>query len=213
MSEIKFVLFDAANTLIHKPLLWKRFQLALQKFDHTISDVSLRQKHKLISESIKFPDRTSKEFYRNFNSELLVSLGIPPNEELLDKIFSLCTYLPWEKFDDTKILDSLNLPLGVLSNFNNTLNTTLEKEFNSIFKHVFISENFGVSKPDPKFYEIAVKKIGIDPSTILYVGDSIQLDMEPAEKIALKTVLIDRDHVYPTYKNRISSLNQLRLYL
>ena len=213
MSEIRYVLFDAANTLIHKPLLWERFQLALKKFNYNITDISLRQQHKLVSERIKFPDQTSKEFYRHFNAELLISLGISPDKELLDEIFALCTYLPWEKFDDTKILGSLNLPLGVLSNFNNTLNNTLDKEFGSIFKHVLISENYGVAKPNIKFYEIAVKEIGIDPKNILYIGDSIQLDIEPAEKISIKSVLIDRDNVYPNYKNRISSLDELKEYL
>lgn len=213
MNKIKYILFDAANTLIHKPLLWERFQLVLRKFEYPVSDISLRQQHKLVSESIKFPDQTSKEFYRNFNSELLVSLGIAPSEKLLDEIFSSCTYLPWEKFDDTKILNSLNLPLGVLSNFNKTLNNTLEKEFGSMFKHVFISENYGVAKPNIKFYEIALKEIGIDPTKVLYIGDSIQLDIEPAEKASINSLLIDRDNVYPNYKNRISSLNELTLYL
>ncbi|MBA3704403.1 MAG: HAD family hydrolase [Bacteroidetes bacterium] len=213
MSTIKYILFDAANTLIHKPLLWKNLQSSLTKFSYKVPDEILKRNHKLISECLQFPDRTSKEFYKAFNSELLYSLGISPSQELLDDIFASCSYLPWEKFSDTSVIDSLNLPIGILSNFNNSLKVTINKEFGELFKHVFISENYGVAKPNPDFYKIVVKETGFTPSEILYIGDSIKLDMEPAIKISLNTLLIDRDGLYPIYKNRITSLEQLTLYL
>jgi putative hydrolase of the HAD superfamily len=213
MSEIKYILFDAANTLIHKPSLWKNIHSSLIKSGYNIPDELLKRNHKLLSECLRFPDRTSKEFYREFNSELLYSLGILPQKELLDEIFNSCTYLAWEKFPDTGIIDSLGLPAGILSNFNSTLKDTIRKEFGPVFKHIFISEDYGVGKPDPQFYEIVIKETGFEPGQILYIGDSIKLDMEPAIKVAFKSLLIDRDNVFPYYKNRITSLEDLILYL
>ena len=110
-----------------------------------------------------------------------------------------------DRFQASELYKKLDIP--------KLLNETLDNEFGPIFKHIFISENYGVGKPDPEFYKIAIKEIGIDPLSILYIGDSIQLDMEPAEKMSLKAVLIDRDNVYPNYKNRITSLEALTLYL
>jgi len=213
MSDIKYILFDAANTLIHKPALWINLQSTLKKFGHDVPADLLKRNHKLISECIRFPDKTSKAFYQEFNSELLYSIGIMPTEELLDAVFKACTYLPWEKFSDTKVIDSLKLPVGILSNFNSSLKDTIYKEFGDVFKHIFISENYGIGKPDVKFYEIAIKEIGFAPNEILYVGDSIKLDMQPALKAGLNPILIDRDSVYPFYKNRVSSLDALILYL
>jgi FMN phosphatase YigB (HAD superfamily) len=213
MRHIKYILFDAANTLIHKPLLWKNLQVVLSKSGYEVPDDLIRRNHKLLSEHVKFPDRTSRDFYSGFNSDLLYSLGISPSPELLDEIFTACTYLPWEKFSDTEIIDSLQLPVGILSNFNNTLKDTISEKFGEVFKHIFISENYGVAKPDLKFYEIAIRETGFAPHEILYIGDSIKLDMEPAIRSSLNSLLIDRDNVYPVYKNRITSLDQLTLYL
>lgn len=213
MSDIKYILFDAANTLIHKPALWINLQSTLKKFDQDVPVDLLKRNHKLISECIRFPDKTSKAFYQEFNSELLYSIGIMPTQELLDDVFKACTYLPWEKFSDTKVIDSLKLPVGILSNFNSSLKDTIKKEFGDVFKHIFISENYGVGKPDVKFYEIAIKEIGFAPNEILYVGDSIKLDMHSALKAGLTPVLIDREDIYPFYINSISSLDALTLYL
>ena len=213
MSDIKYILFDAANTLIHKPMLWKNLQSSLKKFSHNVPEELLKRNHKLLSECLRFPDRTSKEFYLGFNSELLYSLGISPTSELLDEIFSSCTYLQWEKFSDTIIIDSIHLPCGIISNFNSTLTEIINKEFGEKFKHILVSENYGVVKPSLQFYEIAANKIGFAPNEILYIGDSIKLDIEPAIKVSFNTLLIDRDNVYPIYINRITSLEALTLYL
>ena len=213
MSRIRYILFDAANTLIHKPALWERLQGPLKEHGYDVPDELLKRNHKLLSECLRFPDRTTKEFYKGFNGELLYSLGISPTTELLEGIFASCTYLPWEKFGDTAFIQSLNMPVGILSNFNSTLNQLANKEFGDLFKHIFISEDHGVAKPQREFYEIAVKKIGLDASEILYIGDSIKLDMEPGISVGMKCLLIDRDNVYPLYKQRISSLEDLKAYL
>lgn len=213
MSKTKYILFDAANTIIHKPMLWINIESSLKKFGHDVPGELLRRNHKLLSEFLIFPDRTSKEFYKRFNSELLYSLGISPTDELLDEIFTSCSYLPWERFSDTKIIDSFHLPAGILSNFNNSLKETIHKEFGEVFKDIFVSENYGVKKPNLRFYEIAVKEIGFYPSQILYIGDSIKLDMEPAKETSLNNLLIDRDNIYPIYKRKITSLEQIKLYL
>ena len=70
-----------------------------------------------MSEVIHFPDRTDQDFYKKFNSDLLYLLGIVPTTSLLDAVFKNCTYLPWEKFEDTSVLRELSVPLGIISNF------------------------------------------------------------------------------------------------
>ncbi len=213
MSKIKYILFDAANTLIHKPKVWENMHLSLRKFGFNVPDELLKRNHKLLSECLRFPDRTSKEFYKGFNAELLYSLGISPSPDLLNEIFSSCTYLPWEKFSDTDIVNSIKLPMGILSNFNSSLKEIITKEFGETFTHIFVSENYGVAKPNPLFYEKALHEIGLSPDEILYIGDSIKLDMEPSIITNFKSLLIDREKVYPVYENRITSLEQITLYL
>jgi putative hydrolase of the HAD superfamily len=208
--RIKYILFDAANTLIHKPMLWERMQGVLVAAGHNVPSDLLRRNHKLMSECLHFPDRTSQEFYQKFNAELLYSLGIIPTKTLLTDIFRACTYLPWAVFTDTRILTTLRQPLGIVSNFNKTLPQLVGNLFGSeVFRDIVVSELKGVAKPQLAFYEAALAAANVPASEILYVGDSIKLDMEPALTLGMQAVLIDRDSTFLYYPRRIDSFAQL----
>ncbi len=47
-----------------------------------------------------------------------------------------------------------------------------------------------IGKPSPNFFEIPVKKFGFKDSETLYIGDTVDLDVEPAKKVKLKTMLV-----------------------
>lgn len=210
-SKIKYVLFDAANTLIYKPKLWQGIQDALMENDIHVSENKIRYNHKLLSELISFPDRTSKDFYKDFNSKLLYSIGVIPSGKILDSIFDKCSYLPWDKFEDTYVLNSFYLPIGILSNFNTSLNTLVDNLFGyNKFSNIIISENEKVAKPSLNFYNRVFDLIKYKPNDVLYIGDSIKLDMEPATKAGMNAFLIDRDNYFINYKNRIGSLIELK---
>lgn len=210
---IKYIFFDVAGTLLGKPSLFLNIQKALADFDHEVAIENIKAKHKLLSEVIHFPDRTDADFYRKFNSELLYLLGIVPTEELLNAIFKNCTYLPWEAFEDTKILSELNVPLGVISNFNTTLKNKLNQFFGPVFQDVFVSEELGVAKPKIEFYQKALEKIPFQANEVLYIGDSIKLDLEPAVNLGFKVLIIDRDNFYPNLKNKMANLAEIKQFL
>ena len=210
---IQYIFFDVAGTLLGKPTLYSIIQNILRDFGHEVGLDEIKNKHKLLSEVIHFPDRTDETFYRKFNSELLYLLGIIPEEIVIDSIFKNCTYLPWEAFDDTKMLKELNLPIGVISNFNTSLKDKLTQFFGPVFQDVLVSEEMGVAKPNIEFYQKALEKIPFDAHEVLYVGDSIKLDLEPASKLGFKVLIIDRDNFYPNSKNKISSLTEITQFI
>jgi len=210
---IKYIFFDVAGTLLGKPSLFSNIQKTLADFGHEVAIENIKAKHKLLSEVIHFPDRTDADFYRKFNSELLYLLGIVPTEELLNAIFKNCTYLPWEAFEDTKILSELNVPLGVISNFNTTLKDKLDQFFGPVFQDVFVSEELGVAKPKIEFYQKALGKIPFQANEVLYIGDSIKLDLEPATNLGFKVLIIDRDNFYPNLKNKMANLAEIKQFL
>ena len=210
---IQYIFFDVAGTLLGKPTLYSIIQNTLRDFGHEVGLDEIKNKHKLLSEVIHFPDRTDETFYRKFNSELLYLLGIIPEEIVIDSIFKNCTYLPWEAFDDTKMLKELNLPIGVISNFNTSLKDKLTQFFGPVFQDVLVSEEMGVAKPNIEFYQKALEKIPFDAHEVLYVGDSIKLDLEPASKLGFKVLIIDRDNFYPNSKNKISSLTEITQFI
>lgn len=210
---IKYIFFDVAGTLLGKPTLFFNIQSALHDFNYDVDISVIKNKHKLLSEVIHFPDRTNKEFYDKFNSDLLYLLGIVPTKELLARIFEKCTYLPWKEFEDTKILEEINIPMGIISNFNSTLKDKLKMFFDVNFHDILVSEELGVAKPNVEFYKKALDIIDFKSSEVLYVGDSIKLDMEPALKIGFNVLIIDRDNFYPNFQNRISNLSEIKKFL
>ena len=110
-------------------------------------------------------------------------------------------------------MNEIKLPIGIISNFNSTLKEKLITFFDVEFKDVFVSEELGVAKPDTLFYQKAIDKIGVEPSEIIYVGDSLKLDIQPAQEVGLNAILIDREEYYPVFENRIKSLNELNNFL
>lgn len=213
MAKIKYLLFDAANTLIHKPQLWTSIIKACAQHEHNLDLKLLQRNHKMLSEFVKFPDQTSFDFYNQFNRELLYSCGIIPSDELLSDIFNNCSYLPWEAFEDCSILSELSLPKAILSNFNSKLSSHLEKQFPGMFSHIITSEELKCAKPALEFFQKAVELLAVEADQILFVGDSLKLDIEPALKAGFSAVLLDRPGYFKLYENRIDSLDHLRQIL
>lgn len=210
-KKYDILLLDAANTIIHKPGLWLAFSSVLKKHGIEINEIELRKKHKLFSEIIHFPDVTSAGFYKTFNYELLLSMGIIADDELLDELFSNCSYLPWEAFGDAFDLNKLNIRRAVLSNFNSSLKTKLKDIFGGeMFDMIIGSEEEGFSKPDIRFYERALEILNIKPEKVLYIGDSLKLDIIPAQAIGIDAWLIDRDKNFMNYDKRMDSLTDLQ---
>ena len=211
---IKSVFFDVANTLLEKPELFSRITGALEMNGHVVSQNDLRHVHKFLAEAFVFPDKTSREFYSDFNSHLLYALGIAPSEKILNDIFEACTYLPWRAFDDTAALSNIALPVGVLSNWDSSLREKLQQHFTVDFKWILCSQVEGVKKPNPLFFKRMMDESGLEPSEILFVGDSMKLDVHPALQLGVKAVLIDRQNHFPNANvSRIQNLEEINQWL
>lgn len=213
MHKFEYILFDVAGTLLHKPSFFDTLLYILNKKGFNVSMQDLLFKHKLLSETIKFPDRTNRKFYNFFNKELLYSLGLLPDNDMLNQIYTSCSYLPWEKHDDTDVLEKLEMPTGVISNFNSSLRDKLGMFFDTSFSDIIVSEEIGISKPEIAFYKKALEIINVSPDKILYIGDSVKLDLQPGLSSGIDTLIIDRINFYPGLKNKIVNLNQILQYI
>ncbi|MBU0985039.1 MAG: HAD family hydrolase [candidate division Zixibacteria bacterium] len=52
----------------------------------------------------------------------------------------------------------------------------------------WLSDEVGLAKPDPKFLTALLEKTGCDPAEAVMVGDRIDYDIEPANRLGLHTV-------------------------
>lgn len=211
---IQAIFFDVANTLLHKPTLIPTMSKVLGKYGVSVPDEEIFSRHRWLSEVSVFPDRTSRDFYGDFNAKLLRSLGISPTQNLLDDIFSSCKYLPWCPFDDAFVLEKERRPLGILSNWDESLNKNLLLIKNVEFQWILGSAQEKIRKPDLAFFQRILDETNLSPDQIAYVGDSLRLDIEPALALGVSAFLIDRDDFYP-YANvpRIRSLMELERFL
>lgn len=54
------------------------------------------------------------------------------------------------------------------------------------------SENWGVEKPDPRFFERIAAELDLSPAEIAYVGDRLDNDIRPAAAIGMQAIFIRR---------------------
>ena len=74
---------------------------------------------------------------------------------------------------------------------------------------VFISEEIGFSKPDPRAFEYLLGKKKLRSSECLYVGDSIETDIVGANSANIRAILLDRNNNKAFEGEKISSLMEL----
>ncbi|MEK7449092.1 MAG: TIGR02253 family HAD-type hydrolase [Planctomycetota bacterium] len=59
-------------------------------------------------------------------------------------------------------------------------------------KAIFISDQIGINKPNPKLYRRVCADLKINPSQVMYIGDNPVSDIDPANQIGMITVLVRR---------------------
>jgi putative hydrolase of the HAD superfamily len=53
---------------------------------------------------------------------------------------------------------------------------------------IFISDQFGVGKANPKFYRMALERLGLEPGQTMHVGDNPKADVDSPNRAGLITV-------------------------
>jgi FMN phosphatase YigB (HAD superfamily) len=117
-------------------------------------------------------DRALREFRSRFK-------GSPPPLKLMagfgDEIKAI-----HEKFDT-----------AIAGQYGREILTLLEREkLIQYFTHHITQDDFEFTKPDTRYYEAIIRKIGVDPKLCIMVGDRIDKDVIPARLLGMRTVLV-----------------------
>lgn len=83
--------------------------------------------------------------------------------------------------------------------------------FDKCAKHIFVSEEIGVAKPEKRYFDIVTEYIGDkDLSKYLIIGDSLTSDISGADLYGIDSAwLCGRDREDPRPKYKISGLSEL----
>jgi FMN phosphatase YigB (HAD superfamily) len=108
-------------------------------------------------------------------------------------------------------LKEQGLVLGAISNWEPRLAQLCENlGIAGFFDFFVVSELEGHAKPSVRLFETALEKAGVEPREVLHVGDDLAKDIEPAEKVGMRGVLIQRDgSLRRDHSPRISTLRAL----
>jgi HAD superfamily hydrolase (TIGR01549 family) len=98
--------------------------------------------------------------------------------------------------------------LGIISNISCRLPELLKQlGIAPYFDFAIASDVFGVSKPDSRIFEEALRRGNVDASRAIHVGDSYEADVVGARNAGITPILIDREGQHRTVDcHRINNL-------
>ena len=109
----------------------------------------------------------------------------------------------WRAFDDVvpafERLRARGVRIGIVSNWDSRLaRSSRRSRAGSPPRHVVIcSAEVGLHKPDPRIFELACRRLGVEPAEAAHVGDHYYADVLGAQVAGLRPVLLDRQGVLP----------------
>lgn len=106
----------------------------------------------------------------------------------------------WEVLPNTRegleALRAKGLQLGIVSNFDATLACTLRAhDLDKYFDFAVVSEECGMSKPDPAIFHKAINEFtgGLAPNEIAHVGDEVLNDYTAPRNVGMTAFLVDHE--------------------
>jgi putative hydrolase of the HAD superfamily len=110
--------------------------------------------------------------------------------------------------------------LGIVSNFaipECVLKLLKEDHLDALFDVVVVSAAVNKRKPSPEIFQSTLKKLGVTASEAIFVGDTIDADVEGPKSVGMKVVYIERRPQKASEKfapdQTIKSLSELPLLL
>lgn len=208
--SLQAVTFDVTHTLIHPPRAAAIYAEVLARHGTAASESQLRHLIPLVWQEMacratlgrdRFASHPggARGFWRRFLDRLAEHLGLEPPSpfaaaELWERFLRPDS---WEIYADVRPalgeLRRRGLRLGVVSNWDERLPQLLERlELRAYFETVVYSAEVGAEKPHPRIFQTALDRLAVGPEAALHVGDSRRDDLEGAQGVGLRALLLDR---------------------
>ena len=210
--RIKAVLFDMFDTLMliekdhmfYSPSLKKAHKF-LVKNGVNVGFADFRQSYTKARDAL-YVEADPKLEEPHFNLRIanaLQSLGFnfdDQSEIVAGATNAFCEeFMTYVRIDENsqRILQKLHgkYKLGIVSNFAipECVIKLLEKHsLEAYFEVIIVSGAVNKRKPSPEIFKKALEKLGVDPSETVFVGDTVDADIEGAKSVGMKTVFIER---------------------
>jgi putative hydrolase of the HAD superfamily len=205
MTTLRAVLFDIDDTLFGTTEFAKLARRnAVKSMCQAGLDKPIEEVEAELAEVIA---EFSSNYSRHFD-KLLVRLGTPLQDHATPAVVvaaGVCAYhdtkfRSFDPFPDVLPLLSDLQEAGVITGIitHGWTDKQAEKLVRlGVIPHInkdaiFISDEIGISKPNPKLYETALSSLGLNAEDVMYVGDSPAHDIAPAKSIGMLTAFARR---------------------
>jgi HAD superfamily hydrolase (TIGR01549 family) len=218
--SLKAFLFDVGLTLTKTAPFPEIYRRILARFGVEVSVEDVLGAQKATGSEFDAADYSingRKEYWTEYNAALLEKLGLKERRIFLaEKIDELW----WENsilqvYPDVEPtvsrLRAKGLKLGIVSNgLRKDLEHVLEKlRLRKWFDVIVGLDSCNCAKPNKEIFLFALDKLGLQPSEVVFVGDSVENDYEGALNIGIKSFIIDREGKIPNQYDKIETLTDL----
>lgn len=221
--QIDTLFLDAGGVLCHPA--WMRVSLALSGHGVAVSAETLaaaepHAKKEMDEASVIGSTTDASRGWLYFN-KVLEHAGVPlspDTDAALDDLRAyhrtenLWEHVPADVMPALDALRRLGLKLVVVSNANGRLRHLFDRlGMTTAFDVVLDSHDWGVEKPDPRLFQIALEESGATADTTAHVGDFFHIDVAGARAAGLhEGILFDAAGLYPHVDcRRVGALDEL----
>ena len=216
LNSIRGIVLDAVGTLIEpRPSVAEVYASAAKRQDVHLDILVVRTRFRRLFKTLESgepnnPFATSEPNERRRWRAIVA--GCLPEIPELDRAFEelwdhFGNPTSWRVFPDVESalirLHEAGIPFCVASNFDGRLHRVFDGlsignqlKFSSI-----VSSEVGYRKPHPAFYQAALKRLSVDPSETLFVGDDAENDYHGPRRDGLHAVLVERDSGDAAYRD------------
>jgi putative hydrolase of the HAD superfamily len=216
MRRPRAICFDMGYTLLrHTPTGPELYRQTLASLGYSLELSAIERAHapardlyvRATREGRDFESsmELAREFWTEYNTLVLDGLGLE-RERIAEvgEILYTTAWSPdaWQPFPDAiptlDALRAMGIRMAVVSNFVDTQPTLCSRHgLSDYFDVVIASVDAGAMKPDPRIWEIALRRLGVPAADSWHVGDNYWADVLGARAAGLEPVWLDRDGALP----------------
>ena len=204
MNHIRAIFFDGDDTLWNfrdamRAALGETLVVLRRIVDNRAADALTVERMVEIREAVAAEMSESTTLVETIRREslarTLAEVGHPSEDDAqrLFEVYNAARFAATRPFAGVPdLLDDLRgrYQLGVVSNGNTYPGRV---GLGGIFSFVILAQDCGIAKPDPRIFELALKKCGRSAAQVVHVGDSLQSDVMGANECGIRSVWLNAD--------------------
>lgn len=226
-ERIRALLFDYGNTIafLDYELLAREFSTPARRLDATTLERAEYEGRATLDRIMMGPNPPTDldQPYRDYFRAWLRAAGIEGEEAqecgrrfaALHVEASLWRVVRAGTLEALERLKSAGFRLAIVSNADGRVEGDARRlGIAPLFDAIIDSQVVGVAKPDPRIFQIALKRLGVAPDEARYAGDIYSIDMVGAGAAGIEGKLIDAMGYYSWVEHeRIRHVGELHLLL